>query len=310
MNSIVNVRNLPTLASVFVSSAALAAACTTTTAPSSTANGSSSTSSGASTSGTSTASTGGGNSSAGSSAQSTVADAGPTVTTICTAPPIADGGFGLLIPFSTVCTGDSGPNAACFGSYPTLYGGTFTYSSTTNSTPNDAGVGCLTFGSQSTFAATLDTTAGTWNWSGVVGSYAGGGLYIVPCVDAHTFTGIQFTMYGTVGATEDGGSGDEVQVSISDLEDWGVPTAGGVCPLAEDGGPLTVCNPFSASFSVAATAAEGVVQIPFSSFVGGGPDTTFDPSHIIQIQWQLPWPCTGGTPYTTNVTIQDVGFYQ
>ncbi|HXX68982.1 MAG TPA: hypothetical protein VEK07_17480 [Polyangiaceae bacterium] len=305
------IRNLPIAATVFVAGAAMAAACTTTTAaPTGNGNNSSSATSSTSTSGTSAASTGSGSTSSAGGTQ-TVADSGGTgVTTTCTVPPIGDGGFAPLITFNTQCGGDAGPNLACFGTYPTLYGGTFSYSNTTDSTPNDAGVGCTTFGSQSTFAVTLNPTADTWTWSGVVGSYVGGGLYIVPCVNAQAFTGIQFTIYGTVGATEDGGTGDEVQVSISDLEDWGVPSAGGVCPLATDGGPLTVCNPFSASFPVAATAADGVVQIPFSSLVGGGPDTTFDPAHIIQIQWQLPWPCTGGTPYTTNVTIQDVGFYQ
>lgn len=310
MNSIIKFRNLPLAATVLMTAGALVEACTTTTAPSSTTSstsGNTGTNTNTTTSTTGTGTTTATTTSSSSSTTPTDAATGPTLPT-CIVPPTADGGFAPMINFSTVCTGDGGPNLACFGAYPTWYGGTFSYVNADNSTPNEAGVGCLTFGSQSTFAVTLDTTTESWNWAGEVGGYVGAGLYTIPCIDASSFTGIQFTMFGTVGATQDGGTGDEVQLQVSQLQNWNVASVGGTC-LASDGGSGATCNPATASFPVPATAGTPI-QIPWSSMLGGQPDPQFDPAHIIQIQWQLPWPCTGGTPYMTNLSIQNVGFYK
>lgn len=312
MNSIVQLRSLPLAASLLMTAGALVEACTTTTGSSTNTNSASTTGTGTGTgnsTGTGAATTGTATgSSAGSSTQA-VADSGPVLPN-CVQPPSADGGFAPMINFATACTVDGGlsPTLACFGTYPTWYGGTFSYVNADNSTPNDAGVGCLTFGSQSTFAVAVDTATPAWNWSGTVGGYVGAGLYTIPCIDASQYTGIQFEMYGTVGATQDGGTGDEVEIQVSQLQNWNVASVGGTC-LAADGGPGPTCNPSIASFSVPATAS-APIQIPFTSLLGGAPDTTFDPAHIIQIQWQPPWPCTGGSPYATNLTVQNVGFYK
>lgn len=268
------------------------------------------TSSTSSTAGGST--TTGGSSSSGASTTSGTSSgsAGSSVTTTCSQPASPDGGFAPLIDFSKACGGDGGPNLACFGAYPTLYGGSFAFAPTTDSTVSDAGVGCTTFGTQSTFAATLDTTGKTWTLAGKVGGFSGGGLWIAPCVNVQGYTGIQFTVSGSIGISTDGGdagASNQVQLQISQLSDWGVSTAGGTC-LAADGGAGANCNPFTYNFSV--PASPQVIQVPFSMLTAGAPVATFDPAHIIQVQWQLPWPCTGGTPYMASVVFQNVQFYK
>ncbi len=246
-----------------------------------------------------------------------------TVTTVCTRPPTTDGGYAPLIDFSKACTNSDGgttmgpnydggtTNLACFGSYPSLYGGTFPpFGPTTDTMPDDAANAfvCTTYGTQNTFGTTLDTVNKQWIWAGEVTGFTGDGIYIGPCVDASQFSGIELNVFGTVGAPDDGGASDQMQIQLSQLDDWGYATAGGTC-LAADGGPGANCNPFIANFSVPATP--GVpIDIPWSAFSGGSPDAQIDPAHIIQLQWQLPWPCQGGVPYQTNVTFQTVAFYK
>jgi hypothetical protein len=220
----------------------------------------------------------------------------------CTKPPApADGGNPTLIDFTKGCGGDAGPNLACFGTYPSLYGGTFAFAPTTDMSPDpDSGAGCNIFGTQSTFAATLDTTAGTWTIGGEIGGYSGGGLYIGPCVDATGFTGIQFMLSGSIASTSDAAGSNQLQIQVSQLSDWNVASVGGTCTG-------TTCNPFVSSFNIPATPT--LVKVPFSMLTGGAPVSTFDPAHIIQIQWQFPWQCQGGTPYMGTATISNVQFY-
>jgi hypothetical protein len=306
MNTTMAVRKIPIAMALLLTAGWAAGACTTTEVTSPPDSG------GASSSGSGS---GGSSGSSGSSSGTNPGDDGsasmPDVIvppTVCGVPPSPDGGFAPLIDFSMLCGGDAGASLACFGAYPTLYGGTYSYASTTDSLPNDAGVGCAVYGSQSTFATTIDTVGKSWNWSGTVAGFSGGGLYIVPCANAAAYTGIQFTMSGTLGITAgDAGASTQMQFQVSQLQNWPTASGGGLC-LSADGGPGTDCNPSVFNFDVPATST--VIQVPWTALTGGTPDMIFDPAHIIQIQWQLPWPCTGGTPYAANVSIQNVQFYK
>lgn len=250
---------------------------------------------------TSAATTGG--SSSGGTGATTSSSSVATSAVVCTQPPSPDGGFAPLIDFSRACGGDAGPNLACFGTYPSLYGGTFSFAPSTDSSPDDAGVGCNIFGTQSTFAATLDTTAKTWTLAGEVGGYSGGGVYIGPCVDATGYTGIEFTLSGSIASTSDAAGSSQLQLQVSQLSNWNVASVGGMCL-----GAGQTCSPSIANVDISATPTD--VKVPFSSLSGGLPVAKFDPAHIIQIQWQLPWQCQGGAPYMASITLANVQFYK
>jgi hypothetical protein len=297
MKNVVLARNTRLAAALLLGGGAAAGvACSTTAVDNVPDGGSSSSASNAST-------TGGGSTSSASNGSTTTSSSASTVTVVCTQPASPDGGFASLIDFSKACGGDAGPNLACFGTYPTLYGGTFSFSPTADSAPDDSGVGCNIFGSQSTFTATLDTTAKTWTLGGEIGGYSGGGLYIGPCVDASAYTGIEFTLGGSIAATSDAAGSNQLQVQVSQLSNWNVASAGGDCLTAGE-----TCSPSIANIDVPATPSD--VKVPFSTLSGGAPVAAFDPAHIIQIQWQLPWQCQGGTPYMASVTIANVQFYK
>jgi hypothetical protein len=258
-----------------------------------------------STSSTSNVTTGGNTSSAsGTGTTNTTSATTSTTTVVCSQPPSPDGGFATIIDFTKVCAGDGGPNLGCFGTYPSFYGGTFSFAPTTDMSPDpDSGAGCNIFGTQSTFTATLDTTAKTWTLGGEIGGYSGGGLYIGPCVDASNYTGIEFTASGSITSTSDAAGSNQLQLQVSQLSDWNVASAGGSCLT-----PGETCSPFVFNFDIPSTPSD--IKVPFSMLTGGAPVAIFDPMHIIQIQWQFPWTCQGGTPYMGTVTLSNVQFYK
>jgi hypothetical protein len=247
---------------------------------------------------------GSGGSAAGGSGGSGGGDASSTLKT-CLVPPSPDGGFAPITDFSKACGGDGGANQVCFGAYPGFYGGAFNppFATSTDSTVMDGGGGCNTFGTQSTFGVTLDTTAMTWNWTGTVGGYDGDGFYFGNCVDASGYSGVEFTLSGTLGAgaSVDGGSPGQMEFSAATLENVSVD-GGGACATG------STCNPATYLFNLPATST--VIQVPWAQLTGGTPDATFDPAHITGIQWQLPWPCTAAGPYTASVTFTNVQFYK
>jgi hypothetical protein len=302
MKKITAIRNAKIAALVALAAAGAAVACTTNEV-NSTPDGGNGSSSATNASGSSS----GGVSTTQNTSGSTGSQSATSSSSTCSKPPTPDGGYAPITDFSKWCGGDAGPNLGCFGAYPNFYGGTYSYAPTTDSQPDDAGVGCTTFGTQSTFVATLDTANKAWSWAGEIGGYSGGGLWLGGCVDASAYTGIQFTISGTLGAMGDGGASGQMQLQVSDLEDWNVASAGGTC-LAADGGPGANCTPGIYSFDVPATAT--AIQVPWSMLAGGAPMSALDPSRIIQLQWQLPWSCQGSTPYMADVKITDVQFYK
>jgi hypothetical protein len=260
--------------------------------------------------GSSTGNGGSGGSSTGGSGGSSTGGSGGSGTDAaslktCVVPPSPDGGGAPITDFSKACGGDGGANQVCFGAYPGFYGGAFNppFATSTNSMIMDGGGGCNTFGTQSTFGVTLDTTAMTWNWTGTVGGYDGDGFYFGNCVDASGYSGIEFTLSGTLGAgaSVDAGAAAQMEFSALTLENVTVD-AGGACAHG------STCDPANYLFDV--PAASKTIQVPWSSLTGGMPDATFDPAHITGIQWQLPWPCTATGTYTVNVTFTNVQFYK
>jgi hypothetical protein len=204
-----------------------------------------------------------------------------------------------------------------FGSYSGLGGGTYFYPTPGAGTATyyDAGPdGCATYcGCDTNLSPSSFTTgnAGALSFSGEVVTYSGAGTWLYKCVDASSYTGIQLTVSGSTNDQgADGGTNQQMEIMLWELENWNVASAGGSC-LAADGGPgdNTMCSPALATVTLPGTS--GTVQVPFSQFMGGAPKTTIDdPGHIMQVQVQLPWDhCQTGTGYMPGVSISSIGFY-
>jgi hypothetical protein len=65
-------------------------------------------------------------------------------------------------------------------------------------------------------------------------------------------------------------------------------------------GPLAPVVPGSAT----------TIQVPFSALSGGTPISAFDPSTLVDVEWQLsPSPGADGGACTASFTVKNVSFY-
>ena len=129
------------------------------------------------------------------------------------------------------------------------------------------------------------------------GNYAGVGLYFVGtmCLDASTYTGIQFDFAGDLGgcalALGSASSGDLDSV---------VNPGRGACTAGASScyGPSAPVTP----------AAATTVKIPFTALAGGMPVSALDPSTLVTVQWQLAPPASGTC--AADFTVSNVAFYK
>ena len=276
--------------------------------------GSGSTSSGGGSGSGSGSSSSGAGSSSGSGSSSGVVDAGPVT---CYAPPSPDGGASVLTAGSTSLALDAGgPYNAFFGNYLGYGGGTYFYPAmgpgTDMPSNPDGGAYCGTLASQNSFLATFMPSSNSWVLSGNVATYSGVGMWQYFCFDGSAYSGIQFTVSGDIGIpgedAGDAGTDVQMQLQVTQLSNSAITNADGTMGLKGSMCAGT-CNPATASFPV--TSAPQVVKVPWTALAGGTPNPTIDnPGQIAKIQFQLPWLCMGGVPYTTNVTITNIAFYK
>jgi hypothetical protein len=285
---------------------------------SSSSGGSSSSSSGGSSGSSSGSSSSGGSSGSSGSSSGTVADAGPIT---CSAKvPMTDAGTFVISDFSTVAASDAGLANTAFGTYPGYFGGTYFYPGFPlvpgpglpgmDQLPNlDAGNYCSQPLSQNSFVAAVKPASKSWVWTGTVAGFSGGGFYIqsapVLCVDASAYKGVSFTISGTMGSAGDAGT-NQILFKAFEAADRQVLPAGmagppGTCTMG------AACNPPSYAFTLPATPT--TMTVHWTDLTGGVPDPTLsDPSTLSGIEWDLPWPCTGATPYPVNINITNVQF--
>jgi hypothetical protein len=248
--------------------------------------------------------------------------------------PAPDGGSFLIDNFSSAAVVDSGVSYNNnFGQYPGFFGGTYFFPSGaptvagpglpgTDVAPNpDAGLFCSTPWSQNSFTATVTPSTSSWVLNGTIAGFSGAGLYIqsapILCVDASAYTGVQFTVSGTIGAqstpTDDASSeaGDEAaaatppQVSLKVFEGMDLNYA----PATVGASGICLTNCLAPSFNFTVPSTPTVMTVHWTDFAGGTPDPSVgDPAHLSGIEWDLPWPCTGGVPYPVNITISNVQF--
>ena len=172
------------------------------------------------------------------------------------------------------------PAAGKFGTVGNLTGALFAY----------AGTG-------STMTPGVDTTNQNLVLTGNVsaGDYAGGGMAFDSCVNTSTYTGVQFTLGGTV-------AGCELYFQIQTFSEQATSNGGGC---------TSSCYQFPKAML---TSTTGPVTVHFTDLAGGLPATAGDiGKEILGLQWQFQSPAPagdGGQLGCTGIalTIDDVSF--
>jgi hypothetical protein len=173
---------------------------------------------------------------------------------------------------------------------------------------NDGGLsldgGFTTYGGTAAPTETTDSTGTltlTENAAATAApQYVGGVIYIsgnstgTDCVNASTYTGVEFTVSGTVSAA------CTISFSINDSEHTAVS--------ATDPKASGAAGSYSGAVPVVPTATATQQKVPFTSITGGMPATALDPTKLEAIQWQYTIPAGSGT-CTSTLTITDVSFY-
>jgi hypothetical protein len=180
------------------------------------------------------------------------------------------------------------------------------------------------------YPVTSDTSGGNWHMSGMIGDYSGFGLVFNNCfkVDASMFTGISFTISGSVAVV--GTGANTISMSIAQAADavssvWvnghkadpataDVPANAGCCtptgatPGQYDG---TCAGP---GFTVPITATPTPIVVHWTDLTAGKPVAALDPAQIEGITWAFPAPPGAGTatavPYAADIIIDDIAFVQ
>lgn len=126
-------------------------------------------------------------------------------------------------------------------------------------------------------------------------SYAGVGLYFAgtTCLDASSYTGVQFDFSGNLG----GCALALGSASSADLDAAINPGRGS-------------CSGGSACYGPAAPVTPGAttVKVPFVTLSGGVPVGPLDPSTLVTVQWQLAPPASGAC--SADFTVSNVSFYK
>jgi hypothetical protein len=283
---------------------------------------SSSSSSGGSGSGSGSSSSSGGSSSSSGGVDSGV-DSGGTITCVAPGPTTVplDGGGALIPPTTAKAQGDASPPwNVQWGSFSPFGAGTYWYPADSTGAPaapgsiadviSDAASTCTTLGSQNTFAATYTLATNSFHMTGTIGTYSGIGMYLNPCFDGSSFTGVQFTVQGDVGdeqasdAGDGGTTGGLLQFIVAQASNNMVNTGGtaGTC--------VSGCNPAFMNFPV--TSTPQTITIRWTDLGGGTPTAMLDtPTQIARIGFQYVWPCEiNPTPFHTDVTISEIHLVQ
>lgn len=143
---------------------------------------------------------------------------------------------------------------------------------------------------------TLDTGEGTTETSAYPYAYIG--LPFNACVDASTYTGVKFTISGTIS------DGCTLQFSTVDKE-HNEPSNNGTCDKTMTSGGA--CYASAKSFTLTSDPTD--VTINFADQLNGGAAAdakVVDPTEILGVQWQFNVPV--GKTCTAMVTIDNVNF--
>jgi hypothetical protein len=169
----------------------------------------------------------------------------------------------------------------------------------------EIGGGTYIYSASGTTMPTIDVSGGDLHISASIASapasqYAGVGVFFsgASCIDASSFTGVEFTVGGTV-------SGCSLQYSTGCAQAEDVAGADSKAACTTN----TCYSPQAPITNV--TAVPQTVQVPFYGppATGGAPLTIIDPTRLTGVQWQLNVPANGGTNCLADLHIDDVRFY-
>jgi hypothetical protein len=170
----------------------------------------------------------------------------------------------------------------------------------------DAGIeimgGTTTYGG--TGAPTISITGGALNIteSGAAtaaAQYVGAVLYFNNCVDAGAFTGVQFTLSGSM----TGCANLKFSANYSAADDASTDTTKGSCTLGTG-----KCYSPQKDISASLTTTDTQVQVPWLT-TGGSPSGSVDPKTLTGIQWQFEIDAATTGSCVANLTIKNVKFY-
>jgi|GEM_PF-1530402 len=134
----------------------------------------------------------------------------------------------------------------------------------------------------------------------ISGNWEGAGLFFngTKCVDASSYTGVQFDFAGDLGGCALAfGASFSGDLSHADEPGRGsCPGTSGTCY-----GPLAPVVPGSST---------ATIKVPFSALTSGSPIPKLDPATLVDVEWQLSAP-TGadGGSCAANFTVENVAFY-
>jgi hypothetical protein len=141
--------------------------------------------------------------------------------------------------------------------------------------------------------------------------YQGFGIYFngnaagTDCLDAHTYTGVEFDLSGSLT-----GAGCTMQFSINDSEHANPAASSPPDPKA--GGMSTSYAPQLQITSAQLTSTATPIMVPFTEPTGGSPSSGVDPTKLTGVQWQLSVPVAsdgGATECVWNFNISNLKFY-
>src|SRR6478752_5746840 len=139
-------------------------------------------------------------------------------------------------------------------------------------------------------------------YSDQVTTYAGVGVWFSGCIDASKFTGVRFTVSGSVPTMR-----NVTMYAISNRNRDIDPDDGvGACPPADPIDTWPSCHPAGVIMPV--TTEPTTQEIPFTAFTNGLPSLTTDGSDLLALQWSFDWN-ENLSPYAADLLIDDLEFY-
>jgi hypothetical protein len=148
-------------------------------------------------------------------------------------------------------------------------------------------------------ALTVDTPSGTMHVAGSVSTYSGVGIAFDACVNASSFSGVEFSL-GVSGTSN-------VTLHMVTRENQPEPptTTIGTCVPPDPNAPFASCYPAFTRLTVMETPAP--FSIPFASLSGGSPHVSVNPGELLSMYFDLGW-SSGDAPFGVDLTLSDLRF--
>jgi hypothetical protein len=135
------------------------------------------------------------------------------------------------------------------------------------------------------------------NAKGMVTTYDGFGVYLNACTDASAYTGVSFSIKGTLGAKT------MVNFRVQSSKNTKIDTVNkkGECV----GTTYEECH--DGGLDIPVTADAKVVEVKFAQLLGGVPVATVSGKDILGFEWAFPY-VMGDAAFAVDVTVDDLKF--